>query len=277
MLKIFYINLDASQDRNQNMIEQLDALGLSYERIPAVYGKQLSAEQKSFVDSKRFLLRTKRHIQNGEIGCAASHRLIWQKMCDNDIAHALILEDDVVIDKRLLDIIDQPTNYQDFDLINLSSALPYYPDLSQIRALLGSGHKVMRDSRNTREFAKLDWGKHWKIYALHTLAEDCVACECDPTPALTSAYLLSLKGARQLLRASERLDMPIDNVWRYASGELRQAFLAKPLIVQTDNDTSIGDRSQTVTLSVPQKLQRAMLKRQPNPRVADVKRMYHVK
>lgn len=277
MLKIFYVNLDDSHDRNQQMIKQLDGLGLTYERISAVYGKDLTDEQKSFVNYHDFLLRMKRPIQDGEIGCAMSHRLIWQKMLDNNIEYALILEDDVVINNQLLDIINYSTNHQNFDLINLSSTFPYDLDPNQIRTLLGSKHRVVRDSHTADEFAKLDWSKNWKIYALQALAQDCVACECDPAPALASGYLLSNKGAKSFLQASNVLDVPIDNVWRYADGELRQAFLAKPLIVQSDIDSNIGDRTKMVQLTLMQKLKRAMLKRKPNPRHADVKRMYHVK
>ena len=42
MLKTFYINLDTSQQRNARMVDQLQALGLPFERIAAVNGATLS-------------------------------------------------------------------------------------------------------------------------------------------------------------------------------------------------------------------------------------------
>lgn len=276
MLKIFYVNLDDSHDRNQQMIKQLDGLGLTYERISAVYGKDLTDEQKSFVNYHDFLLRMKRPMQDGEIGCAMSHRLIWQKMLDDNIEYALILEDDVVIDEDVLSVIHCPSFYQSFDFLNLSSNFPYNPNRAYLTQLLANQPTAIRTEQNNNLWSKIDWGKHWKIYKLHQ-HQKIIACECDPAPALASGYLLSNKGAKSFLQASHVLDVPIDNVWRHADGELRQAFLPKPLIIQSDIDSNIGDRTKTVQLTLMQKLKRAMLKRKPNPRHADVKRMYHVK
>ena len=55
MLKTFYINLDTSQQRNARMVDQLQALGLPFERIAAVNGATLSQQQKSLVDEEKFL------------------------------------------------------------------------------------------------------------------------------------------------------------------------------------------------------------------------------
>ena len=52
MLKTFYINLDTSQQRNARMVDQLQALGLPFERIAAVNGATLSQQQKSLVDEE---------------------------------------------------------------------------------------------------------------------------------------------------------------------------------------------------------------------------------
>lgn len=275
MLKIFYINLDNNQDRNQQMIKQLDALGLQYERIPAIYGKNLTAEQKSFVNYHHFLLRMKRPIKDGEIGCAMSHRMIWQKMLDENIDYALILEDDVIIDKSLLQILSYQPFYQSFDFLNLSSNFPYHPKTEDLNSIIANQSIVARTLQSDKVWKLLDWGKHWKIYKLHRY-QQIIACECNYAPALTSGYLLSLAGAKSFLQTSNPLEVPIDNVWRYAEGELKQGFLANPLVVQLEGDSSIGDRTQTVRLTAVQKLQRAILKRKPNPRQTDVKRMYHV-
>ncbi len=277
MLKTFYINLDTSQQRNARMVDQLQALGLPFERIAAVNGAALSQQQKSLVDEEKFLLNTKRHIKDGEIGCAISHRLIWQRMLDDNIAYALILEDDVTIDKAILSVLQVATTSQVFDFLNLSSNFPYNITTDNVKALL-AGHKtVTRAAKNHHDFVPLDWSKHWQIFALHQLNASVVACECNPVPALASGYLISKKAASCFLAASDVLTVPIDNIWRYAGGALRQGFLVNPLIVQTQQDTHIGDRTQTISLSWMQKVQRAWLKRQPNPRLADVKRMYYVK
>lgn len=270
MLPIFYINLDKRPDRNTQIVEQLSVLNLSAERISAVNGGDLSEQEKSFVNRENFLLNTKRHISNGEIGCAMSHRLIWQKMLDNDLDYALILEDDVVLDPQLLDILNNPEFYEQFDFLNLSSNFPYSPDINILISLLNGQKSVKRNA----SFHQIDWSRHWRIFALHQLDNDVIACECDNAPALASGYILSKKCASSFLKASDELSVPIDNIWRYADGELKQGFLAKPLIVQRENDSNILGRD-TVKLSLTQKIKRAILKRKPNPRQADILRMYH--
>lgn len=270
MIPIFYINLDKRPDRNVQMTEQLSVLGLSAERISAINGSDLSEQEKSFVNNENFLLNTKRHVSHGEIGCAMSHRLIWQKMLDNNLDYALILEDDVVINPQILAILNNPQFYQQFDFLNLSSNFPYNPKIDALKSLLNEQKAVKRNT----DFRQIDWSKHWRIFALYHLAHDIIACECDNAPALASGYILSKKCATSFLKASDELSVPIDNIWRYADGELKQGFLAKPLIVQKENDSNILGRDM-VKLSLTQKIKRAILKRKPNPRQTDILRMYH--
>lgn len=200
-----------------------------------------------------------------------SHRLIWQKMLDDDLDYALILEDDVVLDKSLLSILNNADFYQQFDFINLSSCFPYNPNIDVLKSLL-NGQKSIK--RNTN-FQKIDWSKRWRIFVLHHLIDDIIICECDTTPASTCGYILSKKGAKSLLKASDELSVPIDNVWRYAGDELKQGFLAVPLITHPfEEDSNISGRN-IGKLSFINKIKRALLKRQTNPRQEDVKRMYH--
>lgn len=45
MPPVFVINLDKSTERMAKISERLNQLGISYERIPAVYGADLSQEE----------------------------------------------------------------------------------------------------------------------------------------------------------------------------------------------------------------------------------------
>ena len=67
---------------------------------------------------------------------------------------------------------------------------------------------------------------------------------------------------------------PIDKVWRYASGQLKQGFLASPLILQSLNDSNIAGRDNVLKLSTIQRIQRLFLKNKRLKRKADVKIMY---
>ena len=120
MIDVFYINLDSRKDRLLSMQEQLTALNLSAKRFSASVGKHLSTKERLFVDSHKFTCLMKRPITDGEIGCASSHRRVWQYIVDHDIDYSLVMEDDVIIDKQVVEVISNYQNYQDFDFINLS-------------------------------------------------------------------------------------------------------------------------------------------------------------
>lgn len=271
MLPIFYINLATRPDRNEQITQQLAQLNLKAERITAVNGSLLTEQETRFVNQEQFLLNTKRKITNGEIGCAMSHRLIWQKMLDDNLDYALILEDDVVLDKELLTLLNNTSFYQQFDFLNLSSCFPYNPNIDILKSLLNGQKSIKRNA----DFQQIDWSKHWRIFALYYLSDHIIACECDNAPAAGFGYVLSKKGAKSLLKASDELSVPIDNVWRYADNELKQGFLAVPLITHPfEEDSNISGRNMG-KLSFIQKIKRAILKRKSNPRQKDIKKMYY--
>ena len=144
MLPIFYINLDKRHDRNLQLKNQLNNLKLDAQRISAIDGSKLTLLEREFVNEHNFLLTMKRPIRDGEIGCAASHRSIWQQIVDNDLNYALVLEDDAVIDKKILTLLNHSQFYQQFDLINLSSNSPYNPNDETIKTLLQDENSVKR-------------------------------------------------------------------------------------------------------------------------------------
>ena len=66
-MKVYFLNLDRSQDRNRFMSNQLSELGLDAIRIPAVEGSTLSEEE--------YLKRNPtRNIVKVEVACFLSHR-----------------------------------------------------------------------------------------------------------------------------------------------------------------------------------------------------------
>ena len=92
--KIFVINLDRRPDRLQTISQTLGALGLKWQRIVAIDGRdpQLDAQ----VDWKKLHTYSQYlPIRRGPIGCYLSHRKVWQKIVEENLQQALILEDDV--------------------------------------------------------------------------------------------------------------------------------------------------------------------------------------
>lgn len=82
----------------------------------------------------------------------------------------------------------------------------------------------------------------WLILNLDQLSNHNIVYECTNAPAIASGYIISKKAAKHFLETSNDLFFPVDNVWHYSSGYLKQAFLVDSLIIQTLNDTNIQNR-----------------------------------
>lgn len=91
------INLDRAPDRLAAMRAQLR--GLPWERLRAVDGTPPGARVVRF----RFWLANARRIIPAEVGCALSHQRAYARFLNSSAACALILEDDVLLDRPRLD------------------------------------------------------------------------------------------------------------------------------------------------------------------------------
>jgi len=78
---VFYINLDYRLDRKQNVINELNKIGLTGTRFNAIKN------------------------QIGAIGCTMSHLEILKMAQKEDMDHVLIVEDDISFLKPLLFVI----------------------------------------------------------------------------------------------------------------------------------------------------------------------------
>ena len=103
--KIYIISLEANNPEAQGkIIEKIDALQLPYvvawEIVQGFDGRSgeilpgYSTYKGWNLGDATWNDWWKRDVTPGEIGCAISHRLLWQKMLDESVETALILEDD---------------------------------------------------------------------------------------------------------------------------------------------------------------------------------------
>ena len=97
-MKVFLINLDRNPERLAFMRNQLDRIGIAFERFPAVYGKGLTpyARAKGFSHIRSFIASKKR-LSDAEIGVAMSHVGCYRRMIESNDHYALVLEDDVAL------------------------------------------------------------------------------------------------------------------------------------------------------------------------------------
>lgn len=96
------------------MERQLKELNLSYEFIDAIFGKELSDDERArSVNSFRALMANGRQLSQGEIGCALSHDLIYRKMISEDIPCCVVMEDDVLIDSKFVQVLEEVESFSD--------------------------------------------------------------------------------------------------------------------------------------------------------------------
>lgn len=116
-MHIFVINLEKDQARRESIAKQLQDLNLEFEVIKAVYGANLSPEerQRDYDDGKAKWLRS-RTLAPAEIGCAMSHINVYKLMAERQLQAALILEDDVVLPSNLKELLNDCTSALDTQL-----------------------------------------------------------------------------------------------------------------------------------------------------------------
>ncbi|MEX0447617.1 glycosyltransferase family 25 protein [Xenorhabdus sp. SGI246] len=102
-MKIFVINLKSESERRLAMQQQADRLNLNIEFIDAVYGSDLSDTYLSEIVYDYPGCK----LTKGEIGCSLSHLLIYKKIVDENIQHALILEDDAILSQDLKNALNE--------------------------------------------------------------------------------------------------------------------------------------------------------------------------
>lgn len=120
MLPIYLINLDRSPSRLEYISRRLAALGLSFNRIPAVDGAALSEEQRTAFAAAR--PRDGRGWSAGQIGCFLSHFESWRLIAAGDNPWALVLEDDLHLSDTLPAVITDVSVLDDkIDIVRLES------------------------------------------------------------------------------------------------------------------------------------------------------------
>lgn len=93
--KIFVINLDRDTGKLARIAMRLDALGLEFERFPAVLGADLSEHDLKRWRPNPVYWLERRPFALGEIGNVLSHRALMGEIEARGLDHAVVLEDDV--------------------------------------------------------------------------------------------------------------------------------------------------------------------------------------
>lgn len=101
-IPIYVISLADRNPRRAPIEARLAALNLSAQIVDAIDGRGgLPSVWEDHVDRIGAAKRMQRPMSDAELACALSHRMVQDRFLSTDAAHALILEDDVILDDRL--------------------------------------------------------------------------------------------------------------------------------------------------------------------------------
>lgn len=184
MPPIFIISLKNSP-RREVIAQRLSALGLQFEFFDAVYGKTLPKEELAKVDYEFYPknYNAQKTLTLGEIGCAMSHIKLYEHLVKNNIEQAIILEDDAIVSLYFADIFNDALRKisPNFDILFLdhgkAKIYPFPKNLVERYRLA----KYIRPSK----------------YSKRTIIR-------------TTGYLLTLNGAKKLLKQAYPVRMPAD-------------------------------------------------------------------
>ena len=178
---IYVINLDRDAERMASIRANLGALGLPFERLPAVMGKDVPDWEK-LVDLPAYGWRNRLDTPRaGEVGCYLSHLKAMETFLRTGAPWCVILEDDVEVLPACDEVLRSLAEKDDWDLVKLFN---FHTGMPVTKRPLSGGHRLVAHLTRTTSSA---------------------------------AYVVNRRAAESLLRSmrpiSEQVDHALDRPW----------------------------------------------------------------
>ena len=182
---VFIINLKKDIEKKEYMQELCQKYNLQIEFMEAVDGRALSEEAIAEVySSKRTIDVFGRELSRGEIGCALSHKTIYEKILHDNIEIALVLEDDINFNEDIITLLNLKNTFpQNWELILLGHHTDYSREVDTVASI---------------------WNQ-MQLTANYTLARP------SEKGYGTYGYLITKNGAIKLLGNLDIIEKPIDH------------------------------------------------------------------
>jgi len=203
--KVFLINLDRSTDRLELCREELQKYNIEFERVPAVYGKELTQQQiDSVYDENQNKKHYKKSLSLGEIGCYLSHIKCWQKVVDEKLDYAIILEDDFKLTESFGDFKSIFEHLTNWDYVRIAFSSRNVPIVKRM---------PVTENYDLVHYAKV--------------------------PINMLGQAISLQGAQKLLNNTQKIFRPVDvDIKHYWEKDIEILGITPPLIREQNNFAS---------------------------------------
>ncbi|ROO66137.1 glycosyl transferase family 25 [Vibrio crassostreae] len=225
MTKIFVINLESSTDRKENISRQLDELSLPFEFFSAIDGRTSPPHPllKRYNDELSQTYRAKT-LNAGQLGCYASHFLLWEKCIELNQPIIIIEDDALLFKKTFLDFLQD---------------IPELPESIECIRLFNNKRRKF-SSYSTFECSST---------SIHKFTKGHMS---------TTAYYLTPEGAHKLLLHSKEWYMAVDIYMdRFWANEVECYGTAAPCLTNDPKfDSEIGYAKRTTTRSFIKKCKR---------------------
>jgi glycosyl transferase family 25 len=227
-IQVFVINLKKDADKKEHMKELCKQNSLDCQFIDAVYGEDLTrTEFDRLTDTEASFKEIGRELTKGEMGCALSHIEIYNRMINQNIKEAIILEDDITIKRNFQEVINMINVFpKDWEIMLLG----YNSEIKEDEKILTSywSRKIINNKFASVRLINLAYG--------------------------TYGYIINNKGAQKLLQSLTKIIMPIDHytgvdtyVNMYAINprivELDERFKEKSTIAQDRTNNKVDQKS----------------------------------
>ena len=207
MWPAYVINLADNAQRMKNVSSQLDAQGISHQRIEGVNGWNLPESEISQVYDKAANRRHAKHpLVKPEIGCYLSHIEAWKRIAEADAPGGFIFEDDFAADPSLAEKLTLLSATQDkWDMVKLFSFDPDPP------------------MTNTEPLGPYQIGIPYRV------------------PTCLIGYGLTTSGAKKLSERAIPFFRPVDEDQKFVwEAGLRVALITPPPLIVGDQEAETG-------------------------------------
>ena len=210
---VYVISLARAGARRESMRARLECSGLRFEIIDAVDGKQLTPDDYADNPLRRDKFRRKkgRDITDGEIGCYLSHYRLWRRIVSEQTPCALVLEDDVRWDDDMRSVVRElAETAQSWSVALLSADMKKVPG-RKLRGLSGGARSLVMCNRRART---------------------------------TAAYMISQRGARELLEYCREITAPIDAAYGEWWRNGLAFYVVSPPVFRQEGESLIDVRGE---------------------------------
>ena len=104
---VMVVSLAFDQSRREKISSVMNDLNIEFPFVDAIYGRDLSKEEKETIPTQIFEKRCKHKPSDAVLGCTLSHIKAYEIMLEKGLEWTCILEDDVILDEKFGQFISE--------------------------------------------------------------------------------------------------------------------------------------------------------------------------